>query len=274
MTLADADPRAVAVAEAVHQRERPQATILFGSRARGDYNEKYSDIDLLLVCDEEPDTDARIDAEEFARATVNAIYRRYVPFQLDYAPRKAFDSERPYINSVSTQALLTGVVMTDNPEEFTSQYANQPEGFPRRFNWPEYDAHITATEDDLAAFSILTENNPIDRAVGYHAQQALERAMKAATIAHGATPERDTHNIGRLLGALSRIDPELACYHFSVDPTIYNQYAGGERYRLDSSDRPRLTEVGGYYEDTAQDVNFLLAYARRVEERNRPYTDG
>ena len=57
MTLAEADPRAVAVAQAVHQRERPQATILFGSRARGDYNEKYSDIDLLLVCDVFPDDD-------------------------------------------------------------------------------------------------------------------------------------------------------------------------------------------------------------------------
>ena len=261
MTLADADPRAVAVAEAVHQRERPQATILFGSRARGDYNEKYSDIDLLLVCDEEPDTDARIDAEEFARATVNAIYQRYVPFQLDYAPRKAFDSERPYINSVSTQALLTGVVMTDNPEAFTSQYANQPEEFPRRFNWPEYDAHITAAEDDLAAFNILTENNPIDRAVGYHAQQALKRAMKAAIIAHGATPERDTHNIGRLLCALSRVDPQLEEYQFSIDPDIYTQYASGERYQI-GSEQPRLTEVGGYYEDTAQDINFLLAYAR------------
>ena len=272
MTLADADPRAVAVAEAVHQRERPQATILFGSRARGDYNEKYSDIDLLLVCDEEPDTDARIDAEEFARATVNAIYRRYVPFQLDYAPRKAFDSERPYINSVSTQALLTGVVMTDNPEEFTSQYANQPEGFPRRFNWPEYDEHLAAAEDYLAAFITLSEVNPIDRGAGQMAQQALERAMKAAIIAHGATPQRNTHSIGDLLGTLRRLDPELLNYYFSVHPAIYNQYAGGERYEI-GSQQPRLTEVGGYYEDTAQDVNFLLAYARRVEERNRPDTD-
>ena len=108
---------------------------------------------------------------------------------------------------------------------------------------------------------------------GYHAQQALERALKAAIIAYGATPERDTHNIGSLLGTLRRIDPELANYHFSVDPIIYTQYAGGERYRLGSSDRPRLTEVSGYYEDTVQDVHFLLAYARRVEERNRPHTD-
>ncbi len=273
MTQVNADPRAVAIAQAVHKRERPQATILFGSRARGDYDDKCSDIDLLLVCEECPDDETRSAASDFARAAIYSIYQREVPLQLEYAPRRFFDSERPYINSVTSQAMLTGVVMADNPEEFTSQYAHQPEGFPRRFNWPEYDEHVAATEDDLAAFSILVENNPIDRAAGYHAQQALERAMKAAIIAHGGTPERDTHNIGALLGTLRRMDPELAGYHFSVDPNIYNQYASGERYRLSSSDRPRLTEVGGYYEDTVQDIRFLLDYTRRVEGRNLPYTE-
>ena len=272
MSRANADPRAVAVAEAVHQRERPQATILFGSRARGDYHDKYSDIDLLLVCDNYPDTGAELDAADFAAATIKAIYQRRVPFQLEYVCRQSFDAERPYINSVSTQALLTGVVMSDNPGEFTSQYADQPEGFPRRYNWPEYDGHIAAAEDDLAAFNVLVENNPIDRAAGYHAQQALEGALKAAIIACGATPERDTHNIGSLLGTVRRIDRELADYQFSIDPVIYNQYAGADRHRLGSHDRPRLTEVGGYYEDTVRDVQFLLACARRVEERNRPDT--
>ena len=101
MTLANADPRAVAVARAVHEREQPQATILFGSRARGDYNEKHSDIDLLLVCDDYPDTDARIDAEEFARATVDAVYRRYVPFQLEYVCRDCFRCRPTLLTTVS-----------------------------------------------------------------------------------------------------------------------------------------------------------------------------
>ena len=272
MTLAEADPRAVAVAQAVHQRERPQATILFGSRARGDYNEKYSDIDLLLVCDVFPDDDTVRAAEDFVRASVRSNYHRHVPFQLEYVCRNSFDADRRYINSISTQALLTGVVMTDNPEEFTSQYANQPEGCPRRYNWPEYDEHLAAAEDYLASFITLSEVNPIDRGAGQMAQQALERAMKAAIIAHGATPERNTHNIGGLLGTLRRLDPELLDYHFSVEPDIYNQYAGGDRYRI-GSEQPRLTEVAGYYEDTAQDVQFLLAYARRAEERNRPDTE-
>ena len=162
--------------------------------------------------------------------------------------------------------------MTDNPEEFTSQYANQPEGFPRRYNWPEYDEHLAAAEDYLASFITLSEVNPIDRGAGQMAQQALERAMKAAIIAHGATPERNTRNIGGLLGTLRRLDAGMADYHFSVEPDIYNQYAGGERYETASGQR-RLTDVENYHEDTVVDARFLLSYARRVEEMNRPDTE-
>ena len=247
MTRATADPRAVAVAQAVHEREQPQATILFGSRGRGDYDDKHSDIDLLLVCEDYPDSDTEMAAADFAQATVKAIYQRDVPFQLEYMRRASFDSRRPYINSISTQALLTGVVMSGNPEEFTSQYANQPEGFPKRYDWPEYDEHVEAAQDYLAGFNTIFEHNPIDRAAGQMAQQALERAMKAAIIAHGATPQRNTHSIGDLLGTLRRIDPELADYHFNLAPAIYNQYSGAERYEI-AGELPRLTEMEGYYE--------------------------
>ena len=43
------DPRALQVARFVRQRERPQLTILFGSRARGDHDDLESDIDVMLV---------------------------------------------------------------------------------------------------------------------------------------------------------------------------------------------------------------------------------
>ena len=131
--------------------------------------------------------------------------------------------------------------------------------------------HAAAAEDYLSAFSTIFENNPIDRALGQLAQQALERAMKAAIIAQGGTPERNTHNIGSLLGTLRRLDGGMADYQFSVEPDIYNQYAGGERYETASGQR-RLTDVENYHEDTVADARFLLNYARRLEERNRPNT--
>ena len=52
-SLGHPDPRAIAVARAVLEREGPEFTILFGSRARGDWDEE-SDIDLMLVTGEAP----------------------------------------------------------------------------------------------------------------------------------------------------------------------------------------------------------------------------
>ena len=55
MTERRPDPRALRVAQQVHEMARPLATILFVSRARGDHREDSSDIDILLV-GEVPDT--------------------------------------------------------------------------------------------------------------------------------------------------------------------------------------------------------------------------
>ena len=54
MTAANCDPLALKVAQALHEREQPQATILFGSRARGDYDDRRSDIDIMQVNPYEP----------------------------------------------------------------------------------------------------------------------------------------------------------------------------------------------------------------------------
>ena len=92
MTGANADPHAVAVARAVNEHEQPQATILFGSRARGDYHDQYSDIDLLLVCEQSPGYEIIDTARAFAHHTVQAVYHREVPFQPEYVCRNFFDA--------------------------------------------------------------------------------------------------------------------------------------------------------------------------------------
>ena len=48
-----ADARAIAVAQAIHRMADPEQTILFGSRARGDYRPD-SDVDVLIIKDSPP----------------------------------------------------------------------------------------------------------------------------------------------------------------------------------------------------------------------------
>ena len=59
MKTGNCDPRALRVAQAVHERQNPQATILFGSRIRGDHEDLRSDIDIMSVLPEEPGSEHR-----------------------------------------------------------------------------------------------------------------------------------------------------------------------------------------------------------------------
>ena len=66
MKTGNCDPRALRVAQAVHERQNPQATILFGSRIRGDHEDLRSDIDIMPVLPEEPGSEHREPATGWA----------------------------------------------------------------------------------------------------------------------------------------------------------------------------------------------------------------
>ena len=53
-SFAKTDHRAAELAELFHESQRPRLTVLFGSRAGGDYAEGRSDIDILVVRDHPP----------------------------------------------------------------------------------------------------------------------------------------------------------------------------------------------------------------------------
>ena len=90
MTAQTCDPRALRIAQAIHERENPQATILFGSRARGDYEENRSDVDILLVLPDEPGARRKEDALDWAEELALAAYRRNTPVQLVWLTRENF----------------------------------------------------------------------------------------------------------------------------------------------------------------------------------------
>ena len=60
------DPHALATARAVQETVNPDTVILFGSRARGDY-QPQSDLDLLLVGNDSPPGEAERTARQYMR---------------------------------------------------------------------------------------------------------------------------------------------------------------------------------------------------------------
>ena len=59
----------------------------------------------------------------------------------------------------------------------------------------------------MEAFEVLDNTVANDLIIAQQAHSALEHAMKAVITGRGGTAER-THDLGRLLGAVRRIDPQ------------------------------------------------------------------
>ena len=262
MTAKTCDPRALQLAQAIHFRERPQATILFGSRARGDYDEKRSDVDIMLVLPDKPDYERKIEALEFADEIALGIYDRRIPVQLVWFSREEFQENKRYINHVSTQALLDGVIMTATPEDFRSRYADDTEETEYEYQWSDYRNRLYHAESHLRVFQTLVDAGENDIMIAQRAHSALEHAMKAVIFGNRGTPAR-THNLGHLLGSVRRIDPELRDFRLSIPPDVYSQYAGEDEYR--NNELPTLTSVENYRERTTADAERLIERAKQLE---------
>ena len=261
------DPRAFAVAKRVHRRENPLATILFGSRARGDYEENYSDIDIMLVLHQEPDLEYRERAGEWAEEAAHAEYGKNVPVQLVWLSKGQFEEKQRFINHVATRARVEGAVIVRDPKEFGRQYSDEEET-TYEYDWTDYDNRRLHAISHLEGFRAMVSAEffpPADKdlLVGQQAQGALEHALKAIIAAHRGT-YRESHNIGLLLGAVRRIDPEMAEFRLGISPDIYSEYAGQDEYKRERQ-QPRLTEQEDYFERTERDISALIGRVVQLE---------
>ena len=227
------DPKAVSVAKQVHEMLRPLGTILFGSRARGNHLEDSSDIDIILV-ESQPDVGPNQKrVEEKAQEISKATYGRTIKTQLVWITPEELDEDEQYLNSMSTQALLEGVVFSEHPERFQSRY-DQAEPPPPRYKWNTYQHHLAEAKMQMTlAWMFLREDpgeesslrrklpeNSVLRDVGRGATEAdvennlstrpsnaIEHALRAAIAGAGEIPR--THaEMPELDEALSKIAPQ------------------------------------------------------------------
>ena len=144
------------VAREIHSLTNPLATILFGSRARGDHRPN-SDIDVLLIQDPTPN-DAEL--ERIDRESQNITDRHYpakVKAHLTWMDITLFTELEPFINSMVSRALLEGTTIGAHPHQFTSRYqAAQPP--PPLYDWDSYQASLEECREDLKVVRIAVAN--------------------------------------------------------------------------------------------------------------------
>ena len=107
-----ADAAALALARVAYETLQPEAAILFGSRARGDHEERRSDIDVMLIVQKQPDQSRKDEIKDWAEDRALAIYGKPVPVQLVWFDRNEYEEQEKFVNTVVTRALREGVVMS------------------------------------------------------------------------------------------------------------------------------------------------------------------
>ena len=254
------DRRALEVAREIHRMAEPEQTILFGSRARGDFRPD-SDIDVLIIKNSAPPEEWLDDLRERARKLQKARLPEASGIDVICMTAGEFDSRRHLRNNLANSIAKQGSpIMPQDPTE-------PPE---ESIDWDDIAGKLkdaTGAADGLVAIAgagILDSMD--DKQIGRMGQNALENVYKAVIGAHGfeyPTGGRDGHNL-RILADRIRQHGILPS-----DAPI-----PGEAHRY-------LTEFGGAAlyshehlpldkESIARDVPAAVAELRAMVERVKP----
>ena len=254
------DNRALPVLQEALETTEADIVILFGSRARGDYHERDSDIDILLVETREPEADRKKAIANIAALAAEKAYGYPVAVQLVWRTLEQFRYNRRYVNSVETNAVKDGIIMSRNPENY-SPHDYEDEETEYAYDWSNYDERLRHAETHLQLFLFLAENNQDDIGIGQHAQRALEHGMKALVEAVGGTYRR-THDIGELLGNVRHFDEGMGEFRLEIPPETYSEYEGESEYRRRKL--PELSSYPNFKEKTEADARRIIERAKEL----------
>jgi HEPN domain-containing protein/predicted nucleotidyltransferase len=190
------DPKAGAVAQYVYDSVHPLAVILFGSRSRGDYRED-SDVDLLVIISDDADgRSSFLDASAAAFKKLNELYDLRVGMDVVHLTKSGFTYGRRAKNHVAGQALRDGVIV--------SQESFDPVGHDEEpTNWPDIEQRFIAATRNIRSLTVLIEGGGPQEDIGFHAQQAVENALKA-WISALDDEYRNIHDLGDLAAIIRR----------------------------------------------------------------------
>ena len=257
MTTTKCDPRALEVAHCLHRTEQPEVTILFGSRARGDYDGS-SDIDIMLVQENPPSKEQESRTRNQAEASAQDQYRQRVPVQIIWKTSDEFNRMRRSINHLVARALRDGVIMPRDTGDYDSRYNNNGDN-DYEYEWTVTDERYRHAEKHLNTFNTLVDVGDHDDMVGQHAQGAMEHALKALISATHTAYER-IHDIDQLTSDALRVDPDFQ-FSQGIDGSIYNQYAGAQDYH--PTQNP-ISNIVDYRAIVNSDVQTILARVREI----------
>ena len=197
------DPHALAAAKCAQQKAGCNTIILFGSRARGDF-QPDSDMDLMLIY-----KDTSVAAEYDVNRALTLYFQENPPalkVQLLAITEDRFFYCRRARNHVAGQAWRSGVVMStenlNHPPDYNDDYPD---------SWPDVKQRILTAQRNLRSMTSLAEHLPQDQAsYGFHGQQAIENSLKA-WVSAAELEYRSVHDLQQLADSLFSDPTESIC---------------------------------------------------------------
>ena len=227
MVQQKADPKAIAVARSVQETAPDDVVIvLFGSRARGDYNRR-SDIDLMALVPETgtegPDFSLCRSIEKSARTFALREYGWEMSVDVINFDHRRFRHCQRAINHVAYDITKDGIPMAELPDGS----GNHDEG-EYRDNWLDTRERI---RDALSSFRHMRYdlNDEDEKYLGRHGQETLEHCYKALIAALGEAYPR-THDLRELESRLAKLQSQ---HEISIPPSPdwLSYFSGGVRYQ-------------------------------------------
>ena len=256
------DARALHVAKALRDATDVECVILFGSRARGDWNDR-SDIDLMII---EPDTSELIprmsEIQQTASELASLAYQDHVGIDFVYLSRAEYERKSVHtLNHVARFARRDGAIIPRDPADFPRNYVTED---PNHSDEPmERQLRINDANIYYRAMHTMMDAGLTDKVVVYNAHQVLEHAMKALISAQGHE-YLHVHELDRLLAQIRANDSNLR-WQSNSDLEQLNNFAGGTRYG------PLLTPISDYTEmanRVTDDLNRIYEEINRLTGEN------
>ncbi|MDE0360653.1 MAG: nucleotidyltransferase domain-containing protein [Rhodospirillaceae bacterium] len=168
-----ADERAIRLAHAIYNRHNPDAVIMFGSRATGAYDDRTSDVDIMIVSNHD-----RIDRKH-ADHLAARLYDDCPSLDLLLLSPQEFNQGAQYVNTSVTEALLKGVLISAEPDRWHSIYSDPERRLQPFYDWSQY--HHLADLSKASADAVRTGLDGQTRWPQRIIRQAMERRMRDAT---------------------------------------------------------------------------------------------
>ena len=199
---ANYDAKAILVARTIEEIATPDDIFLFGSRARGDWDDA-SDIDVFTIADADPATKERHRrALKAGQSRAMELYGRPIKIDLVRYSPAGFERLRTARTHLTYHALKDGITMNCEPAAQSDRY---PDVEPN--NRPDVEQRFINYQRQILAAESLLEQGLGYEEVGQQFQRCLENACKGL-LAHldyndgAGNAWRRTHSIAVLQVAI------------------------------------------------------------------------